>query len=239
MEFKVGDKAFYYKVLGDKTSIELVDIVHIDTETKSVTIYIPSLKRERDTELARLMKQNPIQHNTDDLFESIGYVMYSGNKINVKNRFNMKEILLKKYNEFDTDKLESIVNLNDKCFMVIRFNNSPGWNKLYFIYKSYYIVESVLSTLHCGCCEPTYDITYHNITNYFTLLYIKSCGENDIEILLNESHILNQRNMLFDEMEKNLILIQKQLIKTEIDCNQLYDENCKLKEQLKSMEDKK
>ena len=63
MEFKVGDKAFYHKVLGDKTSIELVDIVHIDTETKSVTIYIPSLKRERDTELARLMKRQLISYS--------------------------------------------------------------------------------------------------------------------------------------------------------------------------------
>jgi hypothetical protein len=63
MNFSVGEKAFYYKVLNDKSSIELVDIIHIDQETKSVTIYIPSLKRERDTELSRLMKRQIISYS--------------------------------------------------------------------------------------------------------------------------------------------------------------------------------
>ncbi len=63
MNFSVGEKAFYYKVINDKSSIELVDIIHIDQETKSLTIYIPSLKRERDTELSRLMKRQIISYS--------------------------------------------------------------------------------------------------------------------------------------------------------------------------------
>lgn len=51
---KVGDKVLYCKVVNDFTTEELVDILHIDEESKSATIYIPTLKRERDTDLTRL-----------------------------------------------------------------------------------------------------------------------------------------------------------------------------------------
>lgn len=51
---KVGDKVLYCKVVNDFTTEELVDILNIDEESKSATIYIPTLKRERDTDLTRL-----------------------------------------------------------------------------------------------------------------------------------------------------------------------------------------
>jgi hypothetical protein len=54
MNFLVGEKVLYCKVLNDKSTEELVEILHIDNESKSATIYIPSLKRERDTDLSRL-----------------------------------------------------------------------------------------------------------------------------------------------------------------------------------------
>lgn len=56
MSIKVGSKMLYCKIAGDKSSEEVVEIVAVDAEVGGVTIYIPSLKRERDTELSRLAK---------------------------------------------------------------------------------------------------------------------------------------------------------------------------------------
>jgi hypothetical protein len=52
----VGEQVLYCKVLNDKTTEEIVDIISIDYESNSATIYIPSLKRERDTDISRLNK---------------------------------------------------------------------------------------------------------------------------------------------------------------------------------------
>ncbi len=56
MDISVGEQVLYRKVLNDKSTEEIVDIVSIDYETNSATIYIPSIKRERDTDLSRLNK---------------------------------------------------------------------------------------------------------------------------------------------------------------------------------------
>lgn len=46
----------YCKIAGDKSSEEVVEVVAVQSEAEGggVTIFIPSLKRERDTELSRL-----------------------------------------------------------------------------------------------------------------------------------------------------------------------------------------
>ena len=56
MSIKVGSKMLYCKVAGDKSSEEVVEVVSVQSEAQGggVTIFIPSLKRERDTELSRL-----------------------------------------------------------------------------------------------------------------------------------------------------------------------------------------
>jgi hypothetical protein len=56
MSIKVGSKMLYCKVAGDKSSEEVVEVVAVQSEAEGsgVTIFIPSLKRERDTELSRL-----------------------------------------------------------------------------------------------------------------------------------------------------------------------------------------
>ena len=56
MSIKAGMKMLYYKTPGDKKSEEVVEIVSVQSEAEGggVTIYIPSLKRERDTEISRL-----------------------------------------------------------------------------------------------------------------------------------------------------------------------------------------
>jgi hypothetical protein len=55
-DIKEGTKMLYCKVSGDKSTEEVVDVisVHSDFAGGGVTIYIPSLKRERDTEVSRL-----------------------------------------------------------------------------------------------------------------------------------------------------------------------------------------
>ncbi len=56
MSLKVGMKMLYCKTHGDKKSEEVVEIVSVQSEAEGggVTIFIPSLKRERDTEATRL-----------------------------------------------------------------------------------------------------------------------------------------------------------------------------------------
>ncbi len=58
MSIKEGSKMLYCKVAGDKSTEEVVDVisVHSDSAGGSVVIYIPSLKRERDTEMSRLAR---------------------------------------------------------------------------------------------------------------------------------------------------------------------------------------
>ncbi len=53
---KNGSKMLYCKIAGDKSSEEIVEVIriHSDAEGGGVTIYIPSLKRERDTVPDRL-----------------------------------------------------------------------------------------------------------------------------------------------------------------------------------------
>lgn len=55
MSFKEGSKVLYCKVAGDKSTEEVVTVVAVQEETKSATILIPSLNRERDTTFDRLM----------------------------------------------------------------------------------------------------------------------------------------------------------------------------------------
>jgi hypothetical protein len=56
MSIKEGTKMLYCKVAGDKTTEEEVDVIYVHSESAGggVTIYIPSLKRERDTDVSRL-----------------------------------------------------------------------------------------------------------------------------------------------------------------------------------------
>jgi hypothetical protein len=57
MSIKEGTKMLYCKVDGDKSTEEVVDILYVHSEAAGggVTIYIPSLKRERDTIVSRLV----------------------------------------------------------------------------------------------------------------------------------------------------------------------------------------
>jgi len=56
MSIKVGSKMLYCKIAGDKSSEEVVEVVAVQSEAQGggVTIFIPSLKRERDTLIERL-----------------------------------------------------------------------------------------------------------------------------------------------------------------------------------------
>jgi hypothetical protein len=56
MSIKEGSKMLYCKVAGDKSSEEVVDVISVHSESAGggVTIFIPSLKRERDTDISRL-----------------------------------------------------------------------------------------------------------------------------------------------------------------------------------------
>ncbi len=56
MSIKVGTKMLYCNNEGDKSSEEIVEVIAVHPESASgdVTIYIPSLNREMDTELFRL-----------------------------------------------------------------------------------------------------------------------------------------------------------------------------------------
>ncbi len=56
MSVQEGTKMLYCKVAGDKSTEEVVYVisVHSGSAGGGVTIYIPSLKRERDTEVSRL-----------------------------------------------------------------------------------------------------------------------------------------------------------------------------------------
>jgi hypothetical protein len=58
MSVKVGSKMLYCKVAGDKSSEEVVEVVAVQSEAQGggVTIFIPSLKRTRDTLIERLSK---------------------------------------------------------------------------------------------------------------------------------------------------------------------------------------
>lgn len=75
---KVGDTVLYCKVANDFTTEELVNILHIDEQSKSATIYIPSLNRERDTYLTRLYekKTNNVSCQTESLSMSLGIINY-------------------------------------------------------------------------------------------------------------------------------------------------------------------
>jgi len=60
----------YCKVASDKSSEEIVEVVGIQSEEDGggVTIYIPSLKRERDTELSRLSEIVEKKETLDTFF---------------------------------------------------------------------------------------------------------------------------------------------------------------------------
>jgi hypothetical protein len=120
MEFLVGEKVLYCKVYNDKSTEELVDILHINNESKSATIYIPSLKRERDTVLSRLYYQklddkidftlpkrnNPFIYEQRDLFSECFY----GKQREIK-LFNIKEILFTNLNYIQCDNKNNHIGL--------------------------------------------------------------------------------------------------------------------------------
>ena len=54
MQIKIGSKFLYSKILGDKSTEEIVEVVSIQEDVSNVTIFIPSLNRERDTLISRL-----------------------------------------------------------------------------------------------------------------------------------------------------------------------------------------
>jgi hypothetical protein len=170
-----------------------------------------------------------------DIFTVIGYGNYIDSRINVKNRFNIKEKLLKNNYIVDDDQLNQLLDINDKCFIKQGDRIPNGWFYMYFIYKSYYIKECYYSGSN-GLCPPEYDIKLHTITDEFTLRYIKSCGEKDIESLFSEDHVLNKRNVLFNKLEEMFISVQERLDKKEIECEQLYDENDRLKKEIKQVQ---
>jgi uncharacterized coiled-coil DUF342 family protein len=59
----VGKSMLYCKVPGDKTTEEEVKIIGVQEDCSGVTIYIPSLNRERDTLLSRL---TPVEQTVDN-----------------------------------------------------------------------------------------------------------------------------------------------------------------------------
>jgi hypothetical protein len=67
---KVGSKMLYCKVAGDKSTEEVVEVVGIQSDANGggVTIYIPSLKRERDTDLSRLSEIVEKKEKLDTFF---------------------------------------------------------------------------------------------------------------------------------------------------------------------------
>jgi hypothetical protein len=67
---KVGSKMLYCKVARDKSTEEEVEVVNIQSEAEGggVTIFIPSLKRERDTELSRLSPIVEKKNKIDNFF---------------------------------------------------------------------------------------------------------------------------------------------------------------------------
>ena len=69
MSIKEGTNMLYCKVAGDKSTEEMVQVVSVQPNDGGVTIFIPSLKRERDTELSRLA---PVPKKTETLNNFFG-----------------------------------------------------------------------------------------------------------------------------------------------------------------------
>lgn len=95
MSIKVGSKMLYCKVAGDKSSEEVVEVVAVQSEAQGggVTIFIPSLKRERDTELSRLA---PIvekkKFDTEKVKKELEEMKRRCNELFEKRKFNKGDI---------------------------------------------------------------------------------------------------------------------------------------------------
>ena len=70
MSVKVGMKMLYCKVAGDKSTEEIVRIVSVYPNNEGAIIFIPSIKRERNTMIDRLYM--------DDLSEVVRIVSFCG-----------------------------------------------------------------------------------------------------------------------------------------------------------------
>jgi hypothetical protein len=187
-------------------------------------------------------KPTPKPQLKKELFDRIGITSngFSGydnrtpNSINIKSTFDIKKTLLNNYTTIDDKQLNQILDINDKCFIknIDRAQNSPYIK--YFIYSSYYIIESKSEIVHFGNHNYSYDIKLHNITDSCILYIIKTLVNNaSIKSFLEGSHplcdMLKERS---DRMTRLYLTTLDRLDKKELEYQQLYDENDKLIKEL-------
>ncbi len=174
-------------------------------------------------------------NNSDELFRHNG-IQYYGESNGGYQQVLTRAILISRY-KFDSDIILYVSDKeNDKCICVTIPTHSGVCNAghiTYAIYKTFYVIE-----YYYGNNSYEYNIKYHNIMDCVLLNCICVCNNRYvIESILNGEHILNtilnERNIVFNQMKDICMNLQSRLDKKEIEYEDLYDENRKLKEEIK------
>lgn len=140
-------------------------------------------------------------------------LLLSGNKIPEKIRKNINQS----------------IETNEKCFVL--YNNlGSGSSVSYNIFRNYYIIERSHGN---GSCYD-YEYKSHNITKYENLKILSLCHNIDITRLVDEFEKQEKEYEISKNIETNkeLILMFIKLTNKEVECDNLYDEIKKLKEEI-------